>query len=147
MPLPLNLTPLDTTLLNEVFLKPLSAHQVGIIRKVAKLFVFSFCFALCPLVLFAIGWLIRILLQCDTGISSHSCEDQPELRRTLILIFHLSMNALLITIPAGFMLFALSIVTLGMSRRSLIFWINAIFLAPTILGFIIYIINFITLGF
>lgn len=140
-----------TLFFNEIIWKQLPAYQVKIVRKVAKLFAFCFCFALWPLALLAPGWLLRILLQCGSGISRHSCEYLPELADKIMLISLLDVNILFITIPAGIMLFALGIITLGISRGSLIRWIQAIFLLPTTLGLIIYIImqcsTFITHGF
>lgn len=121
-------------------MKLLSVNQAGIIRKVAKLFAFCVCFALWPLALLAPGWLLRILLQCGSDIGSHSCEYLPELADKIMLIAHLDAYVLFFTVPAGIMFFIFGIITLGLSRKSLICLINAIFLFPTILGLIIYII-------
>jgi hypothetical protein len=129
-----------TLLFYEIIWKQLPAYSIKIIRKVAKLFAFCLCFALWPLALLAPGWLLGVLLQCGSGISRHSCEYLPDLADTIMLISLLDANVLFITIPAGIMLFFIGIITLGLSRGSLIRWIQAILLLPTTLGLIIYII-------
>lgn len=111
------------------------------IRKAAKLFIFCLCFALCPLAFFGIGWLLRVLLKCGNSINSFSCEYLPALADTLMLMVLLGGYILIYTIPVGVMLFVFGIVFLSISRKSLIRWIQAILLLPTILGLMLFVIT------
>lgn len=109
-----------------------------IIQKIAKLFVACAFFALCPLILVFVGWLLNLLLQC----SAFGCVNFPKSATILGLMYVLSMYTLAFTIPIGIIFFVFKVVTLGLSRKHLIQLILVIFLSPMILGIIVNIIAF-----